>query len=181
MSMAKVVTAINGELGPDFRATTDYGFDALTESEARYLANFKPAESVRDRILAERGRRRQGMDDGAAGQGQGSVNETDQPAPPSAGQDRSGVLFSRPVSFQGKQDADVDALVRDFAGKDGAPTEAEIRAARQEWRETERTYGGRECLAFFWCNHCIGATIALLFPYANDHPPTRLGHHDVSG
>lgn len=86
----------HGDLESDFRAATGYGFDALTESEARYLTNFKPATAVRDRILAERGRRRQGVDEGATGQTQGSVNETDQSAPPSAGPDRSGGLFSRP-------------------------------------------------------------------------------------
>lgn len=35
-----------------FRAATGYGFDSLTESEARYLANFEPAQTVRDRIAA---------------------------------------------------------------------------------------------------------------------------------
>ncbi|MFV0383701.1 Eco57I restriction-modification methylase domain-containing protein, partial [Paracoccus sp. (in: a-proteobacteria)] len=47
----------HGDLENDFRIATGYGFDALTESEARYLAGFKPADAVRDRILAE-GRRR---------------------------------------------------------------------------------------------------------------------------
>jgi hypothetical protein len=41
-----------GDIEPQFQAATGYGFDALTESEARYLANFKPADTVRDRILA---------------------------------------------------------------------------------------------------------------------------------
>lgn len=86
----------HGDLESDFRAATGYGFDALTESEARYLTNFKPATAVRDRILAERGRRRQGVDEGATDQTQGSVNETDQSAPPSAGPSRSGGLLSRP-------------------------------------------------------------------------------------
>lgn len=88
----------HGDLESDFRAATGYGFDALTESEARYLTNFKPATAVRDRILAERGRRRQGVDEGATDQTQGSVNETDQSAPPSAGTSRSGGLLSRPDS-----------------------------------------------------------------------------------
>ena len=34
-----------------FRAATGYGFDALTESEARYLAKYDDAQSVRDRII----------------------------------------------------------------------------------------------------------------------------------
>jgi adenine/guanine phosphoribosyltransferase-like PRPP-binding protein len=37
---------------PDFKAATGYGFDALTESEARYLAKHDHAQSVRDRIIA---------------------------------------------------------------------------------------------------------------------------------
>lgn len=63
----------HGDLEEAFRAATGYGFDALTESEARYLANFKPADAVRDRILAE-GRRRgeqpdQGPDQGLSDDG----------------------------------------------------------------------------------------------------------------
>ncbi|WP_310637529.1 PLxRFG domain-containing protein [Delftia acidovorans] len=46
----------HGDLEAQFRAATGYGFDALTESEARYLARFEPAERLRDRI-AEEGRR----------------------------------------------------------------------------------------------------------------------------
>ncbi|MFG0610830.1 PLxRFG domain-containing protein [Delftia sp. WSY_14] len=46
----------HGDLEDQFRAATGYGFDALTESEARYLARFEPAERLRDRI-AEEGRR----------------------------------------------------------------------------------------------------------------------------
>ena len=46
----------HGDIEPDFQAATGYGFDALTESEARYLANFKPADILRTRI-AEEGRR----------------------------------------------------------------------------------------------------------------------------
>lgn len=45
-----------GDLENDFILATGYGFDSLTESEARYLTNFKPPHIVRDRILEE-GRR----------------------------------------------------------------------------------------------------------------------------
>lgn len=45
----------HGNLETAFRAATGHEFDCLTESEARYLANFKPAHAVRDRILAEAG------------------------------------------------------------------------------------------------------------------------------
>ncbi|MGX0617628.1 orotate phosphoribosyltransferase-like protein [Cupriavidus metallidurans] len=41
-----------GDIEQAFRAATGYGFDALTQSEARYLASFEPAQSVRDRVLA---------------------------------------------------------------------------------------------------------------------------------
>jgi hypothetical protein len=42
-----------GELEDDFRKATGYGFDQLTQSEARSIANFKPASAVRDRITQE--------------------------------------------------------------------------------------------------------------------------------
>lgn len=35
-----------------FRAQTGYGFDALTESEARHLAGYRPSTAIRDRIIA---------------------------------------------------------------------------------------------------------------------------------
>lgn len=57
----------HGDIETDFRAATGYGFDALTESEARYLANFKPADTVRARILAERDAARHGQGQGDAG------------------------------------------------------------------------------------------------------------------
>jgi hypothetical protein len=43
----------HGDIEQHFQAATGRGFDSLTESEARYLASFKPPESVRDRILQE--------------------------------------------------------------------------------------------------------------------------------
>nr|RDS95200.1 PLxRFG domain-containing protein [Cereibacter sphaeroides f. sp. denitrificans] len=56
----------HGDIEPDFIRATGYGFDALTESEARYLARFKPPEAVRDRILAEGRRGGAGADQGNA-------------------------------------------------------------------------------------------------------------------
>lgn len=44
----------HGDLEQDFRAATGHGFDALTQSEARYLASYEPAQRLRDRIVAER-------------------------------------------------------------------------------------------------------------------------------
>lgn len=37
----------------DFKQATSRGSDQLTQNETRYIANFKPAPSVRDRILAQ--------------------------------------------------------------------------------------------------------------------------------
>jgi hypothetical protein len=57
----------HGDLEPAFKAATGYGFDALTESEARYLANFRPADAVRTRILAARDQAGKGADSPDAG------------------------------------------------------------------------------------------------------------------
>lgn len=54
-----------GDIEQDFRAATGYGFDALTQSEARYLAGFEPAQSVRDRVLAAGKQGGRGLGDGA--------------------------------------------------------------------------------------------------------------------
>ena len=43
-----------GTLEDDFKAATGYGLDALTQSEARYLAYYKPAVAVRTCIIKER-------------------------------------------------------------------------------------------------------------------------------
>ncbi len=48
-----------GDIEDQFRAGTGYGFDAVTESEARALLKYSPAQSVRDRITeAARARNR---------------------------------------------------------------------------------------------------------------------------
>jgi len=39
------------DLESTFKAATGYGFDGLTQSEARYLANYKPSGEVRNRII----------------------------------------------------------------------------------------------------------------------------------
>ncbi|WP_120967051.1 phosphoribosyltransferase [Comamonas sp. lk] len=59
----------HGDLENEFRAATGYGFDALTESEARYLARYEPADRLRDRISAEGHRSRAGENTGNAGSG----------------------------------------------------------------------------------------------------------------
>ena len=50
----KHLIAKHGDIEPAFRAITGYGYASLTESEARYIASFKPADAIRDRILTER-------------------------------------------------------------------------------------------------------------------------------
>jgi hypoxanthine-guanine phosphoribosyltransferase len=57
----------HGDLETDFRAATGYGFDALTQSEARYLANYEPAQRLRDRIAEEGRRASQSRNSQAAG------------------------------------------------------------------------------------------------------------------
>ncbi|KGG90963.1 hypothetical protein P245_14440 [Comamonas thiooxydans] len=57
----------HGDLENEFRAATGYGFDALTESEARYLSRYEPAERLRDRIAAEGNASRASEDQGNAG------------------------------------------------------------------------------------------------------------------
>ncbi len=42
-----------GDLEDAFRSATGYGLDSLTQSEARYRANFKPLDKLRSRILEE--------------------------------------------------------------------------------------------------------------------------------
>ncbi len=60
-----------GDMENAFRQATGYGFDGLTASEARYLANFNPADAVRNRILAaaQEGRHRAGQSDPGRGSG----------------------------------------------------------------------------------------------------------------
>ena len=69
----------HGDIEPNFRAITGYGFDALTESEARYLTNFKPAEQFRVRIADERSARGSKEDQGNPGAGVTPLHDTQQP------------------------------------------------------------------------------------------------------
>jgi|GEM_PF-1371066 len=86
-----------GDVEQAFREATGRGFDALTESEGRYLAKHDAPDAVRDRILAERHARVDG--DGARSDEKGSAptltpERTDE-APPSAGLSASGPMESR--------------------------------------------------------------------------------------
>lgn len=60
-----------GDLEPAFRDATGHGFDALTESEGRTLATWKPLDAVRARILAERDARDRGEDESSLGHAPG--------------------------------------------------------------------------------------------------------------
>ncbi len=60
----------HGDLENEFRAATGYGFDALTESEARYLARYEPAQRLRDRIAEEGHRGRERANEGDPGTSQ---------------------------------------------------------------------------------------------------------------
>lgn len=48
--------AEQGNLESDSRAETDYGFEPITESEARYMANYRPPERLAARIVETGGR-----------------------------------------------------------------------------------------------------------------------------
>lgn len=63
--------AAHGDLEHKFRAETGYGFDELTESEARYLAGPKLSVAVRDRIIAGP------AEAGQLGAGQAAVDPSD--------------------------------------------------------------------------------------------------------
>lgn len=93
----------------DFRAATGYGFDALTESEARYLAKHDNAQSVRDRIV-EAGRSASvGLDQVGSGSPQGIK--------------ASRSRLTTPVTNTGLPTAQVEAVVRQLqSGWNNAPT-----------------------------------------------------------
>lgn len=44
-----------GDFEQNFRRKTGYGFDDLTESEARYITKLKYADAIRDRLFTQRG------------------------------------------------------------------------------------------------------------------------------
>jgi hypothetical protein len=65
---------------PEFPGETDalglatgYGFDYLTESEARALTSFRPSDTVRNRIIAQGNVGSDGLDGQGTGEGSGSV------------------------------------------------------------------------------------------------------------
>jgi len=88
-----------GDVEQAFREATGRGFDALTESEGRYLAKHDAPDAVRGRILAERHAR-------VGGTGGRTAEEATRPlgadstnkAPPNAGLSTSGPMESRAAS-----------------------------------------------------------------------------------
>lgn len=89
-----------GDVEQEFREATGRGFDALTESEGRYLAKHDAPDAVRDRILAERYARFDGAGGQAAEEGSAAAltSERQDEAPPSAGLSTSGPMESRAAS-----------------------------------------------------------------------------------
>lgn len=85
-----------GDVEQAFREATGRGFDALTESEGRYLAKHDAPDAVRGRILAERHARIGGTGGRAAEEAARplSAQNTDE-APPSAGLSTSSPMESR--------------------------------------------------------------------------------------
>lgn len=89
-----------GDVEQEFREATGRGFDALTESEGRYLAKHDAPDAVRDRILAERYARFDGTGGQAAEEGSAAAltSERQDEALPSAGLSASGPMESRAAS-----------------------------------------------------------------------------------
>lgn len=69
--------ALHAEIEPQFQAATGYGFDGLTQSEARYLTNYRPLESVRNRVAAAV---QEAGNCSIQGTGQGKVDDCGAPA-----------------------------------------------------------------------------------------------------
>lgn len=151
----------HGDLESDFRAATGYGFDALTESEARYLANFKPSERVRTRILEERGRRRQALGESTTGE----VSQVANPQDPAAGGvSDSGPRFSRaPAEELASIEDDMRAVAAAAEGGDGA-------AARiRQWLKDAKPKELKDRLRGTW----LGAlTTRMLTTLGTDYFPT---------
>lgn len=85
-----------GDVEQSFREATGRGFDALTESEGRYLAKHDAPDAVRDRILAERHAR---VDEAGGRTAEEAARplgrDANDEAPPSAGLSTSGPMESR--------------------------------------------------------------------------------------
>jgi len=88
-----------GDVEQAFREATGRGFDALTESEGRYLAKHDAPDAVRGRIAAERHARIGGAGGRAAEEAANPLSrDPNEEAPPSAGLSASGPMESRAAS-----------------------------------------------------------------------------------
>ncbi|MDF2861335.1 MAG: hypothetical protein K0S02_1607 [Achromobacter mucicolens] len=88
-----------GDVEQAFREATGRGFDALTESEGRYLAKHDAPDAVRGRIAAERHARIGGAGRRAAEEAANPLSrDPNEEAPPSAGLSTSGPMESRAAS-----------------------------------------------------------------------------------
>ncbi len=101
------IRATFGDVESDFRRATGYGFDHLTESEARALVRFRPAHAVRSRILEEAHAKGDGL--GETGTGQSLASS---PAPSPSSGDLFAKLAETPgdlAKFKGNAQAAYDA------------------------------------------------------------------------
>lgn len=106
-----------GDIEGDFRKATGYGFDGLTESEARYLARFDSPVTIRDRILAEALDRAGSRNKGTAeARSAGLTNKT----PPPGGVSVSGDGSVSPASA-------IDRIVESFKAKFKGASDLDIR------------------------------------------------------
>lgn len=114
---AETVAALRERYGQEFEnwwaREFGYGFDRLTESEARYLAKIRgaDADAIRDRILAARQGRSRGVDD------QGVQQASASSEPGATGENRldDDVQFSLAATIPGTSDRESRAF------KMGAP------------------------------------------------------------
>lgn len=104
-----------GDIEQDFARATGYGFDNLTESEARALAAFRPSDAVRNRILAQANVRSDGLGGEATGNVLGSS--------PTTATDRITALLAKTPPMYRAVYADLRSGMSpaDVAAKNGIP------------------------------------------------------------
>lgn len=121
-----------GDVENDFRRATGYGFEQLTESEARTLVKFRPLERVRDRILEEGNARVDGLDAGSEGQA----------ASPLGSSPQQSFDFGTSSSFATKEQRGFDFTSNEGEEIKAAPAEAVESAAAQT--DTDPTDGQKD-------------------------------------
>ena len=127
---------------PDVRqadvATGDAKLTSYSESDLRQREQKRQtAETERQRQEKDAAQRAQAD----AERGDFTLTGSDRPA------DEAEARGQRTMFSRGKgetaEDAQTRALIEQYAGVDGAPTASEIARARQQWKDTERSHGGR--------------------------------------